>query len=1644
MINQKVSTPQKIGIGDNTETNFLVSEHTDTTIESVFVNDWQGNNLQYQTPRTNYVPSSVFGIDTSLTVDFINGPSQTGIDAPDGSNDAVRCWALPENMTFDVSVNDTYINGDNDFNNLFTGINKIVLCSTTADISNGIYYWSFFYRIQLGSVITIISPETGTSHSLTGDLNTWYRAKDIPISWAGGASELNITIQNNEGAIIDFFGGQIELTQTTPYIRTTNGAVTTVDYAAINNEIIFSIPPKYGALISWTGEYNYDGFDFNKTIISQYANSPTINRLIYNMSQYIDATVDIKNFYDYVWNVDTAQGFGLDIWGRIVDIKRQLEVDTNPEYAGFYTGANDWQTMGSAPFYSGELSTQILTLSDRAYRTLIIAKALSNITITTAPAINQLLQNLFPGRGRSYVNDHGLMRMRYTFEFALLPFEIAIVNSLNILPHGAGVHVSVLQITYPFLGFNEQGYGVTTMSFNDTRPFAISGNAIVEASASGEITLIDTNQINRTFWGDFNSGVVYGAGDHNWKNAPTLDGTSTIDLISDGSGGYYAAFTVNSGEQLAEVSMMQDASNADIVENENSGGQIYEFSVMLDSTWQSMSVGGYANIVELIALDRNLYSPAFAIDVHNKTITLFSGDVVGRIKQDFALSISEYPLNEWIDFRLSIDYKKTETGYFKVEEKLRSSANYTTVLSLENIATLQYSSEINGGAVPDHVMHIGLSRSNESFTSIIYHDGFTRNTSGVGVLHGAGDSVSSNTGLPTIESFISGTGSVISSGSGALQFDDLPVAGSGLSVSSATGQASINQPVAGDGLSVSDSTGSINVQVPSNITFFGGFDTGLTSAANTNNQNWYQQAISVNGSIVITSSTLSQYAAKFTVPPSGTTGSETTMVSRFQNNAGQIIYENISSGTQVYKFSTMFDPSWQPMTSTSPSGRWAIIMQLRNASGTFNPAFRMNVGDSGGAALTISSRGGNQNIVTTDTRVFLTDQTLPKGDWINWILTINYATDNTGFAHLDRKNPGATTFTRVASIDNVPTLQWNNANSDPGQYYMEMGLYRGPQDPSTSIISFDGFTREPYAVTSTVTVPNIVGITATAANSTITGAGLLVGTVTNQGIVISQLPAAGTVVNAGSAIDYVMNISNITITNQTSTSVQITFTFNEVSQAQVEYGITTAYGSLGGKETSFNYSTHTQTITGLVSNQTYHFRIHGWNQAGIESISNDAIFLTTASAIQCVVPATSSTIRSVKTDFGAVGNGTVNDTTAIQNAFNNIGGTGGTVRIPAGTYLVNTNALNLKSNMTLEMDSGAIIKAASYTSWSTAIEHYSVIHAQSCTNLNIIGGQIMGERATHPPKVLNFTASFSGAIMTVTAINGTLDVGVLNSKIVGAGLNQFTWITSARAGTGPGGTNPNGGLGQYNIDTVGGGTNGTLSSRPCSQYTGQHGHGLNIIGCTNTFVEGLIAKDCWGDGIYIGGAKCTNIKVCSVICDNNRRVAIAVTWANTVLIKNSQFLNTNGTDPCSGIDIEPNPAPIQSTVENVTIQGSLFKNNPHGGIVLHLPQRTEAPNLYIRNTIIENNIIENNHQFAGVTVQTPGSHIVRNNIVRNNVGYGILYDFNASNGSITGNTIYGNTFQAIAFTQGTSGNVTSGNVTNTGAPVTILDLGTNP
>jgi peptidoglycan/xylan/chitin deacetylase (PgdA/CDA1 family) len=179
---------------------------------------------------------------------------------------------------------------------------------------------------------------------------------------------------------------------------------------------------------------------------------------------------------------------------------------------------------------------------------------------------------------------------------------------------------------------------------------------------------------------------------------------------------------------------MLDIEGDPINENESSSTMYYGFSVRLDTTWQTPDEetpggGAWAIVLQLHGPDALNASPAFAIHaapafhVHLRTGDL---DIVTD-STPYAFSDGSLNLGDWIDFIIKIVYAKGATGSFQVWRRNEGELNFTSVLTVTGVSTLQYKTSVNGGAVGDHYWAHGLYEPEQTtITNILWLDGITR------------------------------------------------------------------------------------------------------------------------------------------------------------------------------------------------------------------------------------------------------------------------------------------------------------------------------------------------------------------------------------------------------------------------------------------------------------------------------------------------------------------------------------------------------------------------------------------------------------------------------------------------------------------------------------------------------------------------------------------------------------------------------------------------------------------------------------------------------------------------------------------------------------------------------------------------------
>ncbi len=296
-----------------------------------------------------------------------------------------------------------------------------------------------------------------------------------------------------------------------------------------------------------------------------------------------------------------------------------------------------------------------------------------------------------------------------------------------------------------------------------------------------------------------------------------------------------------------------------------------------------------------------------------------------------------------------------------------------------------------------------------------------------------------------------------------------------------------------------------------------------------------------------------------------------------------------------------------------------------------------------------------------------------------------------------------------------------------------------------------------------------------------------------------------------------------------------------------------------------------------------------------------------------------SAVRNVR-DFGALGNGSHDDTTAFQNAIDSLPSTGGTVVVPAGNYRIDAQrSVKLRSRMHLRMDPDASLIAKPASS-----DKYNILLCVKLDDLEISGGHIVGERDSH--------------------------------------------------------------IGTY----------------------GESGHGINVRGCDRVTIRGVRVSKCWGDGISIGPkpewkaplVMSRDVAVVGVTCFENRRNALSITNAINVDVWDSEFRDTHGTMPQSGIDVEPNHDEYGSHdyCDKVHIENCIISGNAQSGIVIW----HRARGVSVRNCVMRDN------RTSGVFTESANGVLLVGNSISRSGSNGAAIRKNSQNFKIYGNTFYEN------------------------------------
>ena len=139
-------------------------------------------------------------------------------------------------------------------------------------------------------------------------------------------------------------------------------------------------------------------------------------------------------------------------------------------------------------------------------------------------------------------------------------------------------------------------------------------------------------------------------------------------------------------------------------------------------------------------------------------------------------------------------------------------------------------------------------------------------------------------------------------------------------------------------------------------------------------------------------------------------------------------------------------------------------------------------------------------------------------------------------------------------------------------------------------------------------------------------------------------------------------------------------------------------------------------------------------------------------------------------DYGATGNGSTNDSAAIQKAVDAASAAGGgTVRVPSGTYK-SSNTIHLKSKVVFQLDSGSTIVGASGTGYD-APESNPYDKYQDYGHSHFHNAMFYGDRLTDIGFVGSGTLDGGGHLITGNPDSGEADKIISLTRCDGLTLN---------------------------------------------------------------------------------------------------------------------------------------------------------------------------------------------------------------------------------------------------------------------------------
>jgi len=196
-----------------------------------------------------------------------------------------------------------------------------------------------------------------------------------------------------------------------------------------------------------------------QALLWQYNDAARLQSILEQKQDWYDAQFSEfwENWYRDVFDLRTANDFGLSVWAIILDTGLTITSRQVPSATlwGFGPVHRNFNRGNFAPSTSG------IRLTRAQKRLVLQLRYFQLITRGAIPEINAFLKYTFKDLGQAYVLDGLNMTMNYIFTFALPSQLRFVLEEYDILPRPAGVGVNYLVIVRDTFGF-----GPVHLNFN--------------------------------------------------------------------------------------------------------------------------------------------------------------------------------------------------------------------------------------------------------------------------------------------------------------------------------------------------------------------------------------------------------------------------------------------------------------------------------------------------------------------------------------------------------------------------------------------------------------------------------------------------------------------------------------------------------------------------------------------------------------------------------------------------------------------------------------------------------------------------------------------------------------------------------------------------------------------------------------------------------------------------------------------------------------------------------------------------------------------------------------------------------------------------------------------------------------------------